>query len=129
MNGQYINKEKEIMKKNNLKKLLAGLSAACVMASALPFAGFAAEEAVSTKIGDSNCDGVVELADAILIMQALANPNKYGVGGTAPKALTSEGKTLADVDRSVRGLTSDDALMIQEFLLKKITSLDPVIDG
>ena len=125
MNGQYINKEKEIMKKNNLKKLLAGLSAACVMASALPFAGFAAEEAVSTKIGDSNCDGVVELADAILIMQALANPNKYGVSGTDSKHITDKGLANADVDTSSKGLTSNDALRIQEYLLHKITSLEP----
>ena len=66
--------------------------------------------------GDTNCDGTVELADAILIMQSLANPNKYVV--------TEEGKTNGDVDKSTVGLTSNDALRIQEFLLHKIESLD-----
>ena len=106
------------MKKNNLKKLLAGLSAACVMASALPFGCFAAEEAVSTKIGDSNCDGVVELADAILIMQALANPNKYGKGGTDAHAFGEQGWINADCDGE-KGVTNNDAQAIQMYLLGK----------
>ena len=69
--------------------------------------------------GDTNCDGTVELADAILIMQSLANPDKYVV--------TPQGKTNGDVDWSIKGLTSADALTIQEFLLHKITTLDPTV--
>ena len=68
------------------------------------------------KLGDTNCDGTVELADAILIMQSLANPNKY--------TLTDQGKRNADVDKATEGLTSNDALKIQEFLLGKIKTLD-----
>ena len=68
------------------------------------------------KLGDANCDGTVELADAILIMQSLANPNKY--------TLTEQGKRNADVDKATEGLTSNDALKIQEFLLGKIKTLD-----
>ncbi|EWM54826.1 hypothetical protein RF007C_10840 [Ruminococcus flavefaciens 007c] len=79
--------------------------------------------------GDANCDGTVDLADAILIMQSLANPNKYGIGGTAPKPLTRQGQINADVDASTRGLTGDDAVRIQEFLIKKIGSLAPIVDG
>ena len=75
--------------------------------------------------GDANCDGTVDLADAILIMQSLANPNKYGIGGTAAKPLTKQGQANADVDTSTKGLTGDDAVKIQEYLLKKIASLDP----
>ena len=67
------------------------------------------------KAGDANCDGTVELADAILIMQSLANPNKY--------VITEQGKLNGDVDKSTTGLTSNDALKIQEFLLHKIESL------
>ena len=78
-----------------------------------------------TNYGDTNCDGRVELADAILIMQALANPNKYGIGGTAAKPLTDQGKINGDVDWSTKGLTSNDALLIQEYLLHKVKSLDP----
>ena len=75
--------------------------------------------------GDTNCDGVVELADAILIMQSLANPNKYGLNGSDAKHLTEQGKLNGDVDTSVTGLTSNDALRIQEYLLHKISTLNP----
>ena len=49
------------MKKHGFKKLLAGLSAACVIGSALPAMSFAAETELSKTLGDSNGDGVVEL--------------------------------------------------------------------
>ena len=76
--------------------------------------------------GDANCDGVVELADAILLMQSLANPDKYGTDGTAEKRLTAQGKLNGDVDLSVKGITTGDALAIQEYLLNKIDTL-PVV--
>ncbi len=69
------------------------------------------------KKGDVNCDGKVDLADAILIMQALANPNKYGLEGSYEKHITSQGQINGDVDKSVKGLTPNDALRIQEYLL------------
>jgi hypothetical protein len=75
--------------------------------------------------GDSNCDEKVELADAILLMQSIANPDKYGVEGSDAKHLTRQGANNGDVDKSVVGITSGDALMIQEFLLKKIDTLVP----
>ncbi|WP_019679087.1 leucine-rich repeat protein [Ruminococcus flavefaciens] len=78
---------------------------------------------VSKKAGDTNGDGNVDLADAILIMQALANPNKYGVGGTADKPLTEQGKLNGDVDKDVVGLTANDALKIQEYLIGRVESL------
>ena len=79
--------------------------------------------------GDANCDGAIDMSDAVLIMQALANPNKYGVSGTDSKHITEKGLVNADVDASSKGLTSNDALRIQEFLLHKIGSLEPIIDG
>ena len=78
--------------------------------------------AVSALKGDTNCDGKVELADAILIMQSLANPNKYGLTGTDSKHLTAQGKTNGDINGD--GITSDDALSIQKYLLHLISSLD-----
>ena len=75
--------------------------------------------------GDTNEDGTVELADAILIMQALANPDKYGLEGTDKHHLTGEGKRVGDVDTATEGLTSNDALFIQEYLLHKRASLTP----
>jgi hypothetical protein len=74
--------------------------------------------------GDVNCDGKVELADAILIMQALANPDKYGENGSAPKHITARGKLNGDVDKTTPGLTGGDAMKIQEFLLGKRESLE-----
>ncbi|MBR5683482.1 MAG: hypothetical protein IKW96_09480 [Ruminococcus sp.] len=55
------------------------------------------------------------MADAVLIMQALANPNKYGIGGTAEHHLTEQGKANADMDGD--GLTVGDAQKIQMKLL------------
>ena len=73
--------------------------------------------------GDTNCDGTVELADAILIMQALANPDKYGTSGSDSNHLTEKGRTNGDCDTSEKGLTSNYALAIQLFLLHSISSL------
>ena len=56
-------------------------------------------------------------------MQALANPNKYGVGGTADKPLTEQGKLNGDVDKDVVGLTANDALKIQEYLIGRVNKL------
>ena len=65
------------------------------------------------------------MADAVLIMQSLANPNKYGTSGTDSKHITSKGAEQADVDTATKGITSNDALQIQLFLLGKIKSLVP----
>ena len=65
--------------------------------------------------GDANCDGQIDLSDAVMIMQALANPNKYGIGGTAEKHLTEQGQINGDMDGD--GLTVGDAQAIQRKLL------------
>ena len=70
---------------------------------------------VSNIKGDANCDGQVDLSDAVMIMQALANPNKYGLDGTAEHHLTEQGKLNGDMNGD--GLTSGDALAIQRKLL------------
>lgn len=77
------------------------------------------------KYGDANCDSGVDMSDVVLIMQSLANPNKYGLNGTDKTHITTKGQTNGDVDISVKGITSNDALRIQEFLLGKVTNLDP----
>ena len=82
-----------------------------------------AEKEAAAKAGDVNCDDTVDMADAVLIMQALANPNKYGIGGTDEKALTEQGAKNGDVDTDVAGLTSNDALKIQQYLLGILKSL------
>ncbi|WP_295089580.1 CotH kinase family protein [Ruminococcus sp.] len=75
--------------------------------------------------GDANCDGQVDMSDAVIIMQSLATPNKYGLGGTSPKALTEKGVKQADIDISTVGITGNDALKIQKYLLKLINILEP----
>ena len=77
----------------------------------------------ATKAGDANCDGEVDMSDVVLVMQALANPNKFAIGGSDAKALTPQGEVNADVDKTSEGLTPSDALTIQKFLLGMIKSL------
>ena len=72
--------------------------------------------------GDANLDKTVDMSDAVLIMQALANPNKYGISGTDKAHMTEQGAANADVEGG-DGLTSNDALAIQKFLLGLIKSL------
>lgn len=75
------------------------------------------------KSGDANCDNDVDLSDSVLIMQALANPNKYDIGGTAPNPMTLQGKRNADVDKRIKGVTAGDALRIQQYLLHNVSEL------
>lgn len=57
--------------------------------------------------GDANCDGTADMADVVLIMQALANPDRY--------QLSERGAKNADMDGN--GLTVGDAQTIQNMLL------------
>ena len=81
------------------------------------------EESESTVVGDANGDGQVDMGDAVLIMQALANPNKYGLNGTAEIHLTARGYKYGDVEGDGNGITANDALKIQKYLLGQIASL------
>ena len=58
--------------------------------------------------GDANLDGSENMADAVFVMQSLANPNKYEI--------TEQGSFNADTDGN--GLTNADALAIQKAILK-----------
>ena len=80
-------------------------------------------EVTVTLRGDANCDGGVDMSDIVLIMQALANPNKYGLNGSEASHITAQGQANGDVDSAVKGLTSGDALKIQKWLLKSISEL------
>ncbi len=81
------------------------------------------EQSNTPAYGDVNCDGKVELADAILIMQAISNPDKFGVNGTEKGHLTAKGRENADCSGSGDGMTVNDALAIQNYLLNIIPSL------
>ena len=64
-------------------------------------------------MGDANIDGYVDLSDSVMIMQSLANPDKYGI--TADGGITAQGKVNGDTDGN--GLTNNDAREIQMSLL------------
>ena len=66
-----------------------------------------------TLLGDANCDKDVNMADAVMIMQSISNPDKY--------KLSAEGEANGDVDGTA-GITNKDALTIQQFKLGLIES-------
>ena len=68
--------------------------------------------------GDANVDGQVSMADAVLIMQYISNPDKYGENGTDKNHITEQGKKNADITGENDGVTNADALAIQKKLLK-----------
>ena len=70
--------------------------------------------------GDANCDTQVNMADAVLIMQAVSNPDIYGKGKEA--GITEQGEINGDVIGN-DGITLLDAQTIQEFTLELCTSL------
>ena len=63
------------------------------------------DESAEIKYGDANGDGDVTIADAVLILQSIANPDKY--------KLTEKGRINADVVGNGDGVTANDALTIQ----------------
>ena len=73
--------------------------------------------------GDANCNGDVDLSDAVLIMQYLSNPSKYGEKGSDKGHMTAQGKINADVAGKGDGVTNLDALAIQRYQLKLIDEL------
>lgn len=74
------------------------------------------------KPGDANCDREIDIADAVLIMQAIANPDKYGREGSEDTHITDQGWDNGDVIGN-DGVTNEDALVIQQYLLNLVESL------
>ncbi|MBR6579888.1 MAG: hypothetical protein IKK66_01150 [Ruminococcus sp.] len=74
-----------------------------------------------TVAGDANCDGKVTIADSTAILQAIGNPDKYG--------LTAEGKANADCCNPGDGITPADALSIKRLDAKLIEKLPEIIEG
>ena len=65
------------------------------------------EEPVSNQpyYGDANCDGTINVADAVAVLQYVANQTKY--------PLTDDGRVNADIDGAA-GITGTDAIVIQK---------------
>ena len=60
--------------------------------------------------GDANCDGRTTVADAVAILQHIANRDKYG--------LSPQGLINADVDGEA-GVTANDARVLQEWVANR----------
>lgn len=84
--------------------------------------------------GDADRNGTVAMNDVVLIMQSISNKDKYGIGGSDDNALTLDGAANADVagdpagattkaDKGGDGISVNDALRIQQFLLELIPEL------
>ena len=72
--------------------------------------------AVSAELyGDANCDGVVTIADAAAIYQAIGNADKY--------KLSETGAANADCCNPGDGITAADALAVQKFDAKLVSAL------
>ena len=67
------------------------------------------------KCGDANTDGKVSVADAVAILQYIANKDKYELKG--------QGLDNADCYNPGDGITAMDALAIQKYDAKVITAL------
>jgi len=63
------------------------------------------QDTSATLMGDANCDGDVNIADAVLVQQFIVNPDKY--------TLSEQGKLNADVFNTGDGVTMADTLEIQ----------------
>ncbi len=70
--------------------------------------------------GDANCDSEVSIADAVLIMQSIANPTKFGEKGTDKNHITTQGTKNADCCDPGDGVTNKDALAIQKKMLNLV---------
>ena len=73
--------------------------------------------------GDADCDGEVKMNDAVLIMQSISNPDRFDENGSDKNHITAKGKKNANVSKDGEGVSPMDALAIQKYLLKMISSL------
>lgn len=67
--------------------------------------------------GDANSNGTVEIADAVYILQGIADPSNEEY------ALSESGKNNADCCKPGNGVDAEDALAIQQYKADIVTSL------
>ena len=82
-----------------------------------------AKPAENVIYGDANCDKTVDLSDAVLIMQSISNPDKYGLNGKDKNHITEQGQLNADCSNTGDGVTNNDALAVQKYKLALIKEL------
>lgn len=64
-------------------------------------------------LGDANLDGSIAIADAVLVMQSLANADEF--------ILSADSQNAADVCNRGDGVTNKDALAIQMYIANLVT--------
>ena len=127
--GGHYNRDTCKLEDQQLKKLFNEISGFEPKATTTTTTNVTTTSTVSTTIvkdtvyGDANCDGGVDMADVVLIMQSLANPNKYGINGTDSNRITKQGQLNGDVEGEKNGITGSDALEIQRYLLGIVKAL------
>lgn len=89
-----------------MKKFKKGIITAGFSTAFLTVLSLTVASASDTLYGDANCDGIVTIADATAIIQALGNEDEY--------ALSSEGADNSDVYNRGDGVTGMDAVSIQK---------------
>ena len=67
--------------------------------------------------------GNVDISDAVMILQAIANNDVYGINGSSETRITEQGVINADVYDNGTGMTTLDALTIQRYLVELIDKL------
>ncbi len=78
--------------------------------------------------GDADGDSEVKMNDVVLVMQSIADQDKYGLNGTDNDHITEQGQINANVYDNANGIiTVNDALQIQRYLLELIDTLDPTL--
>lgn len=65
--------------------------------------------------GDANCDGNVDISDAVMVKCYLINNKKF--------TLSKQGLLNSDVQGSENGVNAQDAVTIQKYVIKSITKL------
>lgn len=81
------------------------------------------EHEENTLYGDVNCDGVIDMDDFDLLVNAIVMPAEYGVNGKAEGHLTRQGFINSDVFEQGKGLTTNDAITIRRFIMGTIDKL------
>ena len=99
----------------SIRKHLSTAMALCILAGSSVMPVSAEDTPCSPLLyGDTNCDGQVDVSDAVLLARFTAEDSSA--------IITAEGKTLADVNRD-GSLTADDTLQILEYIAKLRTEL------
>ena len=112
-----------IMKKNKILSTFLSLSLSMTSIATVSVTDAATETTATNTTyesvkGDANCDGEPSMADAVLIMQSIANPARFGIEGTDENHITEQGRKNADITGDNDGITNADALALQKKLLK-----------